>query len=386
MKFPLQNINWKALVLYIVPLFYIYVQILRDFLNLATTDSMGSRTNSLIIVSLIGFFLANKTSLKGLEKSAILFVSYMSLMAFIGETSNIFTYVSCLFIWVLALYTGNRLTLSRKDLTMIGYVGGLMCSLLSVFYITLSNLDIYSSFSYENAIASYNSIYYVLIAFPFLFLVPNKLHTALFSVLPVIAFVSSAKSTCIITAAICILYYFYSSRKEISFSKKIVLSFLSVLGVAYWVSNAGMSEISEGIMEDVDSGGNGRTDIASQVIYLFFNDCSLSEMVFGNGVNAVSRKLHIGAHNDFLETLYCFGFIGLLMYLKFIYDLIKQLKYMKNDLTIKNAYIISIIVFLCASFASKMLGTQMQMILPSLFWGLTTKYELYENSTNNSIR
>lgn len=381
----LRQLNWKVLVLYIIPIFYLYAQILRDYLNLMNTGTMGSRSLPLIALTVIGFFLAKKTTLNKVDKAAVLFVLYMTVVAFVGGTENLFIYVSCLLIWVFVLYSGNRLKISRQDLTAIGYIGGVLCSLTSFYYITLSKMDVYSLFSHDSAVAGYNSIYYILIALPFIFLIPNKLYVALFSILPIIAFWYSSKSTCLITTGISLVYYFYSSLKTLSPTKKISFSVLVLGGISCYALVYGWGDFFSDIIEDIDSGGNGRSDIALQVISLFFNDCSVLEMIFGNGVNAVTRQIHIGAHNDFIETLYCFGFIGLILYLNFIYQLFSQIKMVKQDVIIRKAYVISLIVFLCASFASKLLGTQMLMILPALFWGLTTKIEIYGNSTHNSI-
>ena len=141
------------------------------------------------------------------------------------------------------------------------------------------------------------------------------------------------------------------------------------------------------LQRDINSGGNGRSDIALQVLYNFWNHSSLSEMLLGHGTNAVAKTINIGAHNDFLETLYNYGLIGIGFFFLFWYNLIKNISYLENGSEEKKAYVISLIVFFVCCMVSKLLGTQIQMLLLAIFWGIILKQNdtKYENSTNYSI-
>lgn len=301
--------------------------------------------------------------------------------------SNPIQYMSSYIIWPVVFYITYNLTYKEKDVSLISYLGAITCNITAFLYITLTNMDIYSLIGTNNAIAGYNSIYYVLLLYPFVFLIKDRKHVLLLVLLPIISFFVSTKSTCIISSVFILVYYIHSTFSEIEISKKIVLLVAGFI-MAYLISLFfQFPSVFHGLQEDFSSGGNGRSEIALQVFYNFLSHSSLSEMLLGHGTNAVSKALNIGAHNDFLETLYNYGLIGILLFFLFWYNLIKNIKYLESGTEEKRAYIISLIVFFVCCMVSKLLGTQIQMLLLAIFWGVILKQndKKYENSTYYSI-
>ena len=290
-------------------------------------------------------------------------------------------------IWPIIFYITYNLSYKEKDVTLISYLGAATCTITAFLYITLTNMSIYSVVSENNAVAGYNSIYYVLLLYPFVFLIKNRTHVLLLALLPTVSFFVSTKSTCIISSVFILIYYVHTAFTKIGLAKK---SFLLMGGVILIYLASLFFDFSNtffGVQEDINSGGNGRSEIALHVLYNFWNHSSLSEMLLGHGANAVAKTLNIGAHNDFLETLYNYGLIGIVFFFLFWYNLIKNIRYIENGSEKKRAYIISLIVFFVCCMVSKLLGTQIQMLLLAIFWGIVLKQNdtKYENSTHYSI-
>jgi hypothetical protein len=379
----IQIYNWKAIFFYIVPFFSLYIAIILDYIKLSKSGIMSSRAIPLMILTIIGLLLIKPKKFNRVEITGSLFTLYMVLVAFIGEASNLYIYIATLVIWVVALYSSRNIPFKMPDILLIGYIGAIMCNIMAFLYITLAKMNVYNSFSYKNAIAGYNSIYYILLLLPFVFLIKNKLHILLFFTLPFYSFIQSQKTTCVLTGVAVLCYFFYSVIKKTSFRNKILLAFFVIAGAFYYFSTTGFEDSLLSVKNDVDSGGSGRTDIAAQILNNYFNNSSIISMIFGHGVDAVSNLLNIGAHNDFLETLYCFGLVGFVLYIVFLIELVKYIKINKYSPDLQKAFIISLIVFLFASLGSKLLGTQIQMLPSAIFWGLTIQASKnYENSTN----
>ena len=271
----------------------------------------------------------------------------------------------------------------KEDINLLGYLGAIMTNILGFLYINLSNADSFSMLSQNQAVAGYNSIYYVLMAIPFIFLINNKFHVLLFSILPLWAFIESQKTTCILTGIVMLLYYFYSTLKAMGIMRKSVLLLVVSVSIFLIFQNTDFSETFLNIKDDIDSGGNGRSELALQIIDILYNDSSAFELLLGHGANSIVGHIGLGAHNDFLETLFNFGIIGLILYLSFWRHLIKNIYKFQFNNNLKKAYIISLITFFFASAASKLLETQVQMLLPAILWGILLQANNVQHANRN---
>ena len=174
-----------------------------------------------------------------------------------------------------------------------------------------------------------------------------------------------------------VLFYLIYSVRVTSF--KSIIAFIAVMLIFFIASSVvDLNDTLLAISKDVDSGGNGRTELASRALYSFFSS-NVGDMIFGHGQGTVTRLLGMGAHNDFIEVLYEYGFIGFFLYLLFWISLIKRVFTANKTAYVYPVYIINIIIFCGCSLASKLLGTQIQMIpqciLIGIFWSrLQKKY------------
>lgn len=382
-----KDYNWKNILLFYVPFFYLYIRVINSYITIVSTGSIEGRANYIIFFTLIGFILLKGRKLNKAITSALIFTLYMMIFPFVEGVGNVITYMASYIIWPVVFYITYNMDYKVKDIELIAYLGAITCNVTAYLYITLTNMDIYSMLDENNAVAGYNSIYNILLSFPFIFLIKNKLHVLVLTLLPLTSFVISTKSTCILSAIVVLCYYLYASFKNLKASKKMMLLVAGGVLLFFFVRFFNLSDTILSLQEDVDSGGNGRTDIASRVIDKFFYQSSLFEILVGHGSNSIVKTLRIGAHNDFLETLYNYGLVGIGFFIYFWYNLIRNIKLLKPNSENKRAYIISLIIFFCCCMASKLLGTQIQMLLLAMFWGVTLKQIdiKYENSTNCSV-
>ena len=379
--------NWRNILLFFLPFFYLYIRVINSYINLVSTGNVEGRASYIILFTIIGFFLLREQRISTTIACAFIFTLYMMINPLLEGIGNIIQYMASYIIWPVIFYITYNLSYKEKDIKLIGYLGSITCNITAILYITLTNMNIYSLIGTNNAVAGSNSIYYVLLLCPFIFLVKNKSHVLLLTLLPITSFFVSSKSTCIISSVIILTYYIYTTFTGIRLSKKFFLLVGGFIFVYFISLFFNFSDTFLDLQRDINSGGNGRSDIALQVLYNFWNHSSLSEMLLGHGTNAVAKTINIGAHNDFLETLYNYGLIGIGLFFLFWYNLIKNVRYLANGSEEKKAYIISLIVFFVCCMVSKLLGTQIQMLLLAIFWGIILKQNdtKYENSTYYSI-
>ena len=245
-------------------------------------------------------------------------------------------------------------------------------------YVTITsktNEDLMLSLELDKAVGAANSIYLVLSTFPFIFLVSNKKYRIALLVLPIIAFLVANKTTCLLAALASVGYYFFDDlRYSKSKWKIIVTAILTVWAVAYFSGDfIDFESILDDVNSDVDSGGNGRVDIIGNV-WFHFIDKGLINLLFGSGYFAVAMDTHLSAHNDFLEILYDYGIVGLVLFLCFWFSLIKKRRQLPISSNIYRVYIISLLIYLCTCLGSNFIVQQINMLFFALLWGTIDKY------------
>jgi|GEM_PF-4912879 len=74
--------------------------------------------------------------------------------------------------------------------------------------------------------------------------------------------------------------------------------------------------MSIGYLDKIDFSilSSGRTGLYARVLGDIY-ETNLSELFFGHGFNGVAEKYGYSSHNDFLEVIYNFGLVGLILYI-----------------------------------------------------------------------
>lgn len=169
-------------------------------------------------------------------------------------------------------------------------------------------------------------------------------------------------------------------------NKKMLLVF-AVAGIVaiYYVWQVVGAKILVRFLEYSDAGsglesyGSGRTEFWSFIIDRYFDGGSL---LFGYGMGSIYEAYSkywdlplSHAHNDFLELLYTFGVIGLLLWCIYIYKLWVYNRY-SNNISTKRLLYCALVVYLFVAITSG-------CIIRAEFFPLAISISLLVNKTDN---
>ena len=346
------------------------------------TTVTSSRILLLLILLFFGYVIKkNKTKIDTITKNTFLFGGYLSIVTLfdLGLNANGLSNIFSVFLWIIVFRQISCMIIDDRHLYIVALIMSFMCNVLSFIYIfNLASQILYME--HLTGIAAINSIYYIFISFPFVFLFRNWLLSIIFSIFPFYAFITSGKTTCILCGGVILLYYIIQKVKNNKLSSRVLLLLVLVFLFGVLISFIDLNSIIDNTQSDFNSGGNGRFSIYSKVWNLLIYESSVFSILFGHGVDAISRTIGIGGHNDFLEILYCYGIIGLFLFIVFLSNMVKAVKTLKTHVT-RMSYIISLIILFFAFIASKMIATQIGLLPLSIFWGT-----LFANNKYNKLR
>ena len=221
-----------------------------------------------------------------------------------------------------------------------------------------------------------NSIYYLLCALPIALL--NRKQRWLFLMATVIAVIASGKQAAILALGAFILVYILTDRRQHPYSNKVVVCIITITVVALLMSflyalvfgqlGIRIWPYFEAIWED---GGNGRMDIYSELFSLI-SKSNCCEILFGHGgYGSVARNIGISAHNDFLEILFDYGFVGIVLYFFVIGAVIRIFQMLSaNRRPEASAFGGMISIFLVISMLSHLVFILKYFMITGIFWGV----------------
>lgn len=110
-------------------------------------------------------------------------------------------------------------------------------------------------------------------------------------------------------------YAFTSKKIKLSTVFTALVSLALIVSVFMFIADSDDNNLLERFANIEDDNGSGRTIVWSVVIDLILNS-DFIPLLFGHGYNAVSLDANVGmsAHNDFLEVIYDYGIIGVVLY------------------------------------------------------------------------
>ena len=128
-----------------------------------------------------------------------------------------------------------------------------------------------------------------------------------------------------------------------------------------------------------EKGGSGRTDLWADVIRKL-DDNSFIAWIFGNGFLGVNRLAgHTAAHNEFLEMLYDFGLVGLLLYTSMHAVMIKRIiTLFRQKSELKLPYFVCYICFFFYSMLGNVIIYPQYAFSLFVFWGYAEKKLILE--------
>lgn len=376
MKEWIHKYKWKFILLYFFPLCWVYKATLCNHFGVSSTISslmLSSRGLTVILLSSFGWLMMSKVKTSMSVKRALLLSFYMFFVTLLTEGTIDISTIAMLFFWSMTFYITERNVLSESNIGMVAIVASLVCNIMAINVITYYPLiSILIQLDHDQHVAASNSIYYVMSASIFIFLIRNNFLKIALLVLPCMAMLLVGKSTCLLAMAVSVCFYFQKmllhSRSKIWIMAGIVMAVFIAAFFGEGLFN--VSDTIAGLGEDVDSGGNGRFEIWTTVLQRY-SSSDFFHILFGNGAQAVSKAINIGGHNDFIEVLFDFGLIGLILYLSFWWSLIQRIREFAPKTDVRLAYIVSLIVYAAASIFSNFINTQIEMLFFVMFWGIT---------------
>lgn len=242
----------------------------------------------------------------------------------------------------------------------------------------------YMAFSYSEMHAT-NYVFFISLLFPLLFFVKKKKRYVYYTIglmFSILAFKRSGMLIAVAAGAVITWYDFLKSKGRDSTAKKIMSVFfvLVMVGVFIAIDSYTGGHMSGRFSSIEDDGGSGR-DVIFEYVILRFRNMDVTYQIFGLGFNGVMnhewyelrRGLFISAHNDFLEVLCDFGYVGTVMYLIFIISIIlntkKIFKYSPN---LYKANIMSLLIFIIASMVSHLFIYPTYYAFMMIPWAITS--------------
>lgn len=304
---------------------------------------------------------------------------YVLIHSFVDQAYNMpkyltalhaFYWVSIFFIFYKRGYTIQEDRISNNIVTIF----------LVIFVSYLINRVLFPS---TDISIGYNSCFYPLMMLPWLTLIKNRTWKWGCLILLGAGVLLSVKRSCTIIyiLSIAVIYYndfFKKGRIDLTqFLKGIIILFIGYI----IINNSGRFSIIQDRFSSIeDDGGSGRDRVFEDVIYRF-NNFEIEDQIFGRGYNMVRFEdtetfIPISAHNDFLEVLYDYGYIGItifvLIHLSIILLGIKRYMRKSSD---SIAIIVSYICFFIMSMVSHLMIYPTYIAFLASFWGYATYKE-----------
>ncbi len=214
---------------------------------------------------------------------------------------------------------------------------------LSLIFVVLTSIYyIYWSLTKSVIVLSgaINTIYYPLFLLPVIFTNRNKFLSVCTVVLLIFATLISEKRTALIALVLALVVPLIVNpnvRKKDKFKRLFLLlilgAFLVVLS-AIFVFYFDI-DIIDRFKNLADDGGSGRAQIY-KTVWEHITNFDISETIIGKGYNGVAKEKivmlvdsntfgfeYTSAHNDFLEVIYDYGFVGFILYVIFLFQMLK---------------------------------------------------------------
>lgn len=198
-----------------------------------------------------------------------------------------------------------------------------------VFLIFYSGAALYAS--YKIAYTSRNTpvlnlAYYVLVFLPWVLMIQKKLKRTIGILIIFFIVFFSMKRGAILSMPIILssslLAHAYNKGTLFSSAFKIIGILILFLLSLMLADHYSQGFLTSRFTTDALMTGSGRNEIY-ETSWKIISDRDISTMLMGSGTGTFSEGL--GLHNEWLEFLFCYGIIGILLYCNFIFQLLKTL-------------------------------------------------------------
>ena len=303
----------------------------------------------------------------------VLMVIWCCLIAYIRGGSNISVFVD-IALWPLVFMYSERW--GKRGVSYDSIRNPMICISFAIILFCIPNLAT-RYMGLDRAGYAVGATYSATMLIPILLcLKKDKLQRALIICIVLISLIST-KRTGFISTVLALLGYSlsdaYISQKREKTNKILKITFLCIFsGVAFYLFTKTMNlDIFERIRNVSEDQGSGRIEIWETVIE-GFKSSPLSQKLFGHGYHSVTVLTGRGqlAHNDFLETLYDYGIVGVSFMLIFVLKLLHRLKKLRRaKSTLLPVYLSAMILFIMFSMFSYLMVQSLRILFLVAFLG-----------------
>lgn len=230
--------------------------------------------------------------------------------------------------------------------------------------------------SYRGA-AAINSIYYLVLTLPMAVQARSPFRWVFVAGI-VASAVVSGKRTAVLGCLIFIAVHVVMGRRierareaRMSATGLLVMLLIGlVLVIAVWEgSPLGLPIADRFSMVAVD-GGSGRNEIFAEALSLFYAS-DVVHLFFGHGYQALTSMTGgWSAHNDFLETLYSFGVLGVMIQVAILISLVRTYRQLGRQAELLAAPLLaSVALYVTLAGATELLMVPTYTPLLGLWWG-----------------
>lgn len=203
-----------------------------------------------------------------------------------------------------------------------------------------------------------------------------------------IVMLMTSKRSCVLVLGVGIVAYFALKAKiqgkniKAVFERfiKYLIIIIVLFVISYLVTLYLNLDIVSRLVDMFNGDTNGRSVIWDNVISAF-NNSSLEEKIMGHGYHSFRFYQYPGylsflngnlAHNDYLNTLYDYGIVGMIIYIFFLLSIVKEfIKFIKQKNIIAPSFAFSIILMFFLTMVSYF-GIESRIInYVVLYWGYT---------------
>lgn len=264
--------------------------------------------------------------------------------------------------------------LARRDSAALGilerYFLGFSVVCVGLFFAVFSSVNSGRS----GRLLQLNAIYYPLLTLPWVASVRRPVLRYIGMLLVVLAVSYSLKRTALLALIVgggAYALVELSALRRHRIRKAIpVVAVLLIAGVAYARVNSMLDEtFSERLRSAREDGGSGRIAIYLDV-WESLRSADAVNLVLGHGHYSSLSQFGVTAHNDFLEVLFDYGLLGLLLYVFLHASLIGRcIELVKEQSPLAPAYASAYGVFLVMSMVSHLIIYPTYFIPLVAYWG-----------------
>lgn len=287
----------------------------------------------LFMVIVAGFFIENgKLFLESPKLFRIAFVFgifalWSTLYYHEGDMLDLIRKINSIWQWIFCLMLGYIISFKSE------YNRSLFTNLLLIMSLPIVSYYIYNSLSINLLVQDNNTSdvpFILLVLFPFALTLKKELiKTIAILFIGIIAMLSFKRTTIFGFLMMTFAYYYMVlTMSKISSKKRFTIFFIGLFACFFlyqiflFIEEKSGGHIIERLNSIQEDQGSGRWEIYAKIIDIL-SISDLEALLFGRGYLSVLEYAEVLAHNDFLQVIFDFGLIALVLYVIFFFQLLK---------------------------------------------------------------